>query len=165
MEMLLLEILDRLREGELLEGRQLDRMIRTHNRGLKGSDQFAKKQLLPFYLDVKQTDSKRWQGWSVNPELEERLLRTLRVKPRRSASGVATITVITKPWKCTSNCLFCPNDVRMPKSYLSDEPACQRAERNFFDPYLQVASRLKTLTEMGHATDKIEMIVLGGTWT
>ena len=53
----------------------------------------------------------------------------------------------------------------MPKSYLADEPACQRAERNFFDPYLQVASRLHALSAMGHATDKVELIVLGGTWS
>ena len=52
----------------------------------------------------------------------------------------------------------------MPKSYLSNEPACQRAERNFFDPYLQVQARLKALHEMGHNTDKVELIVLGGTW-
>ena len=52
----------------------------------------------------------------------------------------------------------------MPKSYLHNEPACQRAERNWFDPYLQVASRLRALSQMGHPTDKIELIVLGGTW-
>ena len=87
------------------------------------------------------------------------------MKPRRTASGVATITVLTKPWKCSNDCLYCPNDLRMPKSYLSDEPACQRAERTFFDPYLQVAARLKALTEMGHITDKVELIILGGTWS
>ncbi len=67
------------------------------------------------------------------------------MKPRRTASGVATITVITKPWPCASACLYCPNDVRMPKSYLANEPACQRAEHNFFDPYLQVVSRVRAL--------------------
>ena len=59
------------------------------------------------------------------------------MKPRRSAFGVATITVITKPWPCGGDCLlFCPNDLRMPKSYLHNEPACERAEQNWFDPYL-----------------------------
>ena len=52
----------------------------------------------------------------------------------------------------------------MLKSYVADEPACQRAERNWFDPYLQVASRLRALNEMGHVTDKVELIILGGTW-
>ena len=93
-----------------------------------------------------------------------RLLRLIQMKPRRTASGVATITVITKPWQCSGNCLFCPADVRMPKSYLHAEPACQRAERNWFDPYLQVTARLRALVQMGHATDKVELIVLGGTF-
>ena len=98
-------------------------------------------------------------------ELERRLLQVLRMKPRRTASGVATITVITKPWPCSGDCLFCPNDLRMPKSYLHAEPACARAEQNCFDPYLQVSARLTALSQMGHATDKIELIVLGGTWS
>lgn len=96
--------------------------------------------------------------------LEEQLRATITVKPRRTASGVATITVITKPWPCSGACIYCPNDMRMPKSYLHNEPACLRAEENFFDPYLQVASRLIMLARMGHAIDKVELIVLGGTW-
>ena len=56
----------------------------------------------------------------MDPGLERRLLRTLRMKPRRTASGVATITVLTRPQPCSSNCLYCPNDLRMPKSYLSN---------------------------------------------
>ena len=53
----------------------------------------------------------------------------------------------------------------MPKSYLANEPACQRAELTFFDPYVQVAARLQALHQMGHSTDKVELIVLGGTWS
>lgn len=132
-----------------------------------GSDKraFAKRRLLPFYQQVKSDDRARWESWGVTPELEKQLLSVLRMKPRRSASGVATITVITKPWPCGGDCLFCPNDIRMPKSYLHNEPACERAEQNWFDPYLQVTSRLTALSQMGHAIDKIELIVLGGTWS
>lgn len=126
---------------------------------------YSKKKLLPFYLRTKERDPEMWASWNITPELEQQLIALLQVKPRRSASGVATITVITKPWKCGGACIYCPNDLRMPKSYLSDEPACQRAERNYFDPYLQVASRLRALEQMGHVTDKIELIVLGGTWS
>lgn len=126
---------------------------------------YSKKKLLPYYLRTKERDPETWATWSVTPELEQQLIALLQVKPRRSASGVATITVITKPWKCGGACIYCPNDLRMPKSYLSDEPACQRAERNYFDPYLQVTSRLRALEQMGHVTDKIELIVLGGTWS
>lgn len=125
----------------------------------------AKRDLAPYYLEVKQNDPQKWQSWNVTPELEARLLRTLRMKPRRTASGVATITISTRPWPCSGNCVFCPSDIRMPKSYLHNEPACQRAEWNHFDPYLQVAARLRALVEMGHPTDKIEIIILGGTWS
>ncbi len=59
--------------------------------------------------------------------------------------------------------MLCTSDIHMPKSYLADEPACQRAERCWFDPYLQVIARLGTLSDMGHVTDKVELIVLGGT--
>ena len=115
----------------------------------------SKRHLIAYYLDVKRNDPEHWARWNFTEEQQRRIERTLQMKPRRTASGVATITVLTKPWKCSSDCLYCPNDLRMPKSYLSDEPACQRAERTFFDPYLQVAARLKALTEMGHITYKV----------
>lgn len=102
-------------------------------------------------------------GWT--PAMDAPLTAALMAKPRRSASGVATITVLTRPHPCSSNCLYCPSDLRMPKSYMAAEPACQRAERVWFDPYLQVHYRLKALKAMGHPTQKIELIVLGGTWS
>ena len=153
-------------ETKLLSDKELERIIRKHNRNLKNNeDHFAKKKLFPYYLYVKNNEPEIWQSWNVDEVLDKKITQLLQVKPRRTASGVATITVMTKPWKCTSNCLYCPNDLRMPKSYLSDEPVCQRAERNYFDPYLQVAARLRALTRMGHVTDKVELIVLGGTWS
>ena len=75
------------------------------------------------------------------------------------------MTVFTKPFPCPGRCVFCPSDVRMPKSYLASEPGCQRAEAARFDPYLQTWRRLQAYDEMGHATDKVELIVLGGTWS
>ena len=166
MELILLEIINELKSGTALGEDDIERMIRAHNKRLiPGSKAYAKKRLLPFYLRVKETEPQRWSAWEVDAATEKRLFALLRVKPRRTASGVATITVMTKPWRCTSNCIYCPNDVRMPKSYLGDEPVCQRAERNYFDPYLQVTSRLRALHQMGHVTDKVELIVLGGTWS
>ena len=144
----------------------LDRIIRARNREVAGPVRYvAKKKLLPFYQEAKEHRPEHWRTWGVSPAEEALLVRTLQVKPRRTASGVATVTVLTKPWPCSSACLYCPNDVRMPKSYLHDEPACQRAERNWFDPYLQITARLRTLHQMGHVTDKVELIVLGGTWS
>lgn len=165
MEQILLEIVARIRRGETPDARQLARIILDANRGISdNADHYAKRQLLPYYRKVKAEDPARWAGWGIDPATEAELVRLLQLKPRRTASGVATISVLTKPWACEGTCLYCPNDVRMPKSYLWDEPACQRAEHSFFDPYLQVAVRLHVLQEMGHPTDKVELIVLGGTW-
>ncbi|MEM6527117.1 MAG: tRNA uridine(34) 5-carboxymethylaminomethyl modification radical SAM/GNAT enzyme Elp3 [Chloroflexota bacterium] len=99
------------------------------------------------------------------PDFEPEVVAKLRRKPVRTASGVTPVTVLTKPFPCPGECIFCPNDVRMPKSYLSDEPGAQRAEMNSFDPYLQTYSRLLAYRNIGHPTDKIEMIILGGTWS
>ena len=166
MEQIILNILSELRVGRNVDDRALLKLIHAQAAS-EGADKctLAKRRLLPFYQRIRREEPERWRSWGVTPELERRLLDVLRMKPRRSASGVATITVITKPWPCGSDCLYCPNDIRMPKSYLHNEPACERAEQNFFDPYLQVASRLTALSQMGHATDKIELIILGGTWT
>ena len=166
MDDIILNILSELRAGRAVDDRRLLKLIHAQAK-LDGSDKraYAKRRLLPHYQSVKRDDPRRWASWGIDGALEEKLLDVLRMKPRRSASGVATITVITKPWPCGSDCLYCPNDIRMPKSYLHGEPACERAEQNWFDPYLQVSARLTALTQMGHSTDKIEIIVLGGTWS
>lgn len=83
----------------------------------------------------------------------------------RSQSGVAVVSVLTKSLPCPGKCLFCPTEKNMPKSYLSNEPAVMRAIVNDFDPFRQVRMRLKALTANGHPTDKIELIVMGGTWS
>lgn len=161
----MLEIIEEIRRGTVVDHKVLARILHEHNKDLKDNrDHFAKKHLLPYYFNAKNTKEELWRSWNVDEQTERALIAALQMKPRRTASGVATITVITKPWFCGNDCLYCPNDVRMPKSYLHNEPACQRAERNWFDPYLQVASRLRALSQMGHPTDKIELIVLGGTW-
>ena len=86
------------------------------------------------------------------------------MKPVRTLSGVTTVTVLTKPYPCPGKCIFCPDDARMPKSYLPDEPgACARlAER--LRPLPAGRSRLESYRIVGHPTDKIELLILGGTW-
>ena len=174
MDELILDILKQLRDGSqgALDTHQLEMLINSHNSGIDSSAHstereklIPKRAILPYFLQVKQNNDELWQSWNVTPELEERFIRSVRMKPRRTASGVATITVITRPHTCSSNCIYCPCDLRMPKSYLANEPACQRAELTFFDPYVQVAARLQALHQMGHSTDKVELIVLGGTWS
>lgn len=100
------------------------------------------------------------RGWSVDV-----LIERLRMKPVRSQSGVLPVTVLTKPFPCPGRCVFCPNDVRMPKSYLSNEPGALRAAMFRFDPFAQVTGRLSALAQNGHVVDKVELIILGGTWT
>lgn len=96
---------------------------------------------------------------------KDRFLSLIRMKKIRTLSGVTPVTVLTKPYPCPGNCVYCPNDPSMPKSYLSSEPGAQRAYSNHFDPYLQVFNRLVAYKNIGHPTDKVELIVLGGTWS
>lgn len=101
----------------------------------------------------------------LNNPLYKKLVPIIKMKSTRTISGVTPVTVLTKPFPCPGKCIFCPNDVRMPKSYLSDEPGAQRAEKNHFDPYAQTFNRLLAYKNIGHPTDKVELIILGGTWT
>ena len=96
-----------------------------------------------------------------NPALE----RILRLNGIRSQSGIATVTVITEPYACPGRCVYCPTEARAPKSYLTNEPAVMRALRYDYDPYRQVQGRLTALEDTGHPTDKIELIIKGGTWS
>lgn len=96
-----------------------------------------------------------------NPVLMDRI----RMKPMRTASGVAPVTVLTAPAGCPAACIFCPDDYRMPKSYIHDEPGCQRAERDGFDPFQQTMGRIAGFESIGHTADKVELLILGGTWS
>ena len=96
---------------------------------------------------------------SLDAELLMKKLKT------RSNSGVAVVSLLTKPFPCPGRCTYCPTEANMPKSYLSKEPAAARALANNFDPYDQVTNRLKALVMNGHTTDKVEMIAIGGTWS
>lgn len=98
-------------------------------------------------------------------EADPALLEKIRMKPMRTLSGVTTVTVLTQPYPCPGECIFCPTDVRMPKSYLADEPGAMRALHHDFDPFDQVESRLESLENIGHPIDKIELLILGGTWS
>ncbi|MBU0707408.1 tRNA uridine(34) 5-carboxymethylaminomethyl modification radical SAM/GNAT enzyme Elp3 [Patescibacteria group bacterium] len=101
------------------------------------------------------------QGLPAKPKL----LELLRLRKIRTLSGVAVVTVLTKPYHCPGKCIYCPSEAHMPKSYLSSEPAAQRAVLNKFDPRRQTKTRLDALKINGHPIDKIELIILGGTWS
>ncbi|MDY0130211.1 MAG: tRNA uridine(34) 5-carboxymethylaminomethyl modification radical SAM/GNAT enzyme Elp3, partial [Methanosarcina vacuolata] len=102
---------------------------------------------------------------------EQAIIRDfLRRKPVRTISGVAVIAVMTSPAPCPHGvCLPCPGGpnsaFKSPQSYMGREPAAMRAIQHGFDPYSQVESRLSQLKEIGHDVEKVELIVMGGTFS
>lgn len=147
----LVAIIDSVIAAPRLDARALDRIVRRHPKHGRGL--FSKTEIIAGF--------RAFRGGDGEPAFLERL----RLRPVRTLSGVTPVTVLTKPFPCPGTCVFCPSDVRMPKSYLADEPGAQRAEDNRFDPYLQTWNRLDAYRSMGHPTDKVELIVLGGTWS
>ncbi|KAF8822115.1 elongator complex protein ELP3 [Cardiosporidium cionae] len=99
--------------------------------------------------------------------MNEKLSHLLRKKAVRSNSGVLVITVLTSPgqFSCPKDCHYCPNEPGQPRSYLSTEPAVLRANQNDWDPVRQFNDRATSLQKNGHVVDKIEILVLGGTWS
>ncbi len=95
-------------------------------------------------------------------EILENLLRKRKI---RSLSGVVVVSVLTKPWPCPGKCIYCPSEPGLPKSYLSGEPAVERAKRANFNPYIQTRNRLQSLKIQGHPIDKIELRIIGGSWS
>lgn len=102
------------------------------------------------------------EGLETFSQETELLLRKIKTK---SNSGVAVISLLTKPFPCPGRCTYCPTEENMPKSYLSKEPAAARALSNDFDPRKQIFSRLQSLLVNGHPIEKVEMIIIGGTWS
>jgi len=94
-------------------------------------------------------------------DLEE----SLKKRSVRTMSGVAPVAVLTKPYPCPGHCAYCPHEPDVPVSYLPNEPAVMRAIRCDYDPFRQVVWRLKSLENNGHHPTKIELIVIGGTWS
>jgi len=95
----------------------------------------------------------------------EKIENLLMTRPIRSLSGIVNVSVLTKPYPCPGKCIYCPLEKGMPKSYLSGEPAAERAKRLKFNPYLQVEKRIEMLENEGHPTDKIDLRIIGGTWS
>jgi len=85
-------------------------------------------------------------------------------KISRTISGVTPVAVMVKPFPCPGRCVYCPSSPEAPKSYTIESPAVLRARKCNFDARRQVEFRLRTLADMGHPVDKIELIVMGGTF-
>ncbi|MDH5596918.1 MAG: tRNA uridine(34) 5-carboxymethylaminomethyl modification radical SAM/GNAT enzyme Elp3 [Candidatus Peregrinibacteria bacterium] len=97
-------------------------------------------------------------------EANPMVLKAIQKRKVRTMSGIANITVLTKDLGCPGQCIFCPTEKGMPKSYLSNEPAMMRAVRNEFSAYKQVKTRLNGLKAQGHDITKIDVRTAGGTW-
>ncbi len=82
----------------------------------------------------------------------------------RTISGVTPVAVMSLPMKCPGQCIYCPTYPTAPQSYTPESPAVLRAKQCGYDAEKQVRLRLRILSEMGHPTDKIELIVMGGTF-
>ena len=143
------QVLEEIRDGR-------DVMVALRQHPLKDGGYLTKAALVTAYRQM--TRAGLLQG-------DARLLERIRMKPVRTLSGVTTVTVLTKPYPCPGKCVFCPTDVRMPKSYLPDEPGAMRALEHDFDPYAQVSARLHALLTLGHPVEKVELLILGGTWS
>jgi elongator complex protein 3 len=138
---------------EIKRGVKVDKALKRHPNPRGGF--LAKHVLVAAYRVLVETGE-----WESEPGVLERI----RMKPVRTLSGVTTVTVLTKPYPCPGRCIFCPTDARMPKSYLPDEPGARRGVEHNFDPFGQVSSRLQALEAVGHPVDKVELLILGGSW-
>jgi elongator complex protein 3 len=139
---------------DIREGRDVLDAIRRHPLSMGGF--IGKHILVHVYRDLTQNGE-----WAF----DQTFLASIRMKPVRTLSGVTIVTVLTKPYACPGECIFCPTDAQMPKSYLPDEPGAMRALHHAFDPYEQTAARIEALEAIGHPTEKIELLILGGTWS
>ena len=153
-EAYLVPLIEDLQAAPSLDRESYHRIIRRHPK--MGGGAYSKSEIIRAFRRF----AERF-GWAEEQEFVARI----RMKPIRTLSGVAPVTVLTQPYPCPGKCIFCPNDVRMPKSYLAREPGAQRAAQHQFDPYGQTLGRLLTYHHNGHRADKVEMIILGGTWS
>jgi len=165
----LLEIFEAVRRADTWDRDSLLRILAQHPRDGKGLAQIVGTTNIAgdsgFFSKIELVTA--YQQLTAAGELpfERAVLRRLQMKPVRTASGVAPVTVLTEPAGCPGRCIFCPDIAGMPKSYLPNEPGARRAAQCGFDPYLQVRTRLQTFEAMGHTAEKVELLILGGTWS
>lgn len=109
----------------------------------------------------------RYEELIADSSLEENLFfsKILRKRWIRSLSWVTVISLLTKFFGCPWKCVYCPTFEWLPKSYIPDEPAVQRAVLNNFDPIMQIHNRLRALEITGHKIEKNDVRIIGWTWS
>lgn len=150
----ILDIFSSIANEEQWEENSLNKILRKYKKD--DGTLFRNDELVKYFKELTKN-----KAISEEKKVKERI----RLRPTRSNSGVTVVTVLTKPFPCPGNCIYCPNDPLMPKSYISSEPGAQRALASKFVPYAQVFNRLVALNNVGHNIEKIELLILGGTWS
>ncbi len=141
--------------GEITDRRKLEEVKRSFSKSFKLSS-ILNSDILKAYRQLLTS------GLISRQEVFESILRKRSV---RTISGIAPVAVLTKSYPCPGTCAYCPRQEDVPVSYLSNEPAVMRAIRCGYDPYKQTMLRLAALENNGHQPEKIELIVIGGTWS
>jgi len=154
--------------ADLLEERVARRSIEELKRSHPTKREFAR---LKYRISAEEGLQKVLKDHEIIKYLgqgEDHLAAFLRGKEVRSASGIYTVAVMTKPWRCPKDrpCIYCPGgvDVGTPQSYLGEEPALMRGVQTGFDPYAQVRYRLEQYKTIGHRPSKVQLIIMGGTF-
>ncbi len=142
-------IIDDIISGKIKTGKDLERAKHRACRELKLKKFMSNSEILKY----------------AEPDEKKLVEDILRKKPTRTISGVAVVAVMCQPHECPhGRCLYCPESDKAPPSYTGEEPAALRARMHEFHPYRQVYSRLEQLHSIGHPVDKVELIVMGGTF-
>jgi hypothetical protein len=127
-------LIERIAQARHITPEELTRLLYPASQGERGP--LSKDQLVRAYRELVARSE-------IAPSRET--LARLRTNPTRTLSGVAPVTVLTKPFPCPGECIFCPEFSSMPKSYIPDEPGALRAGQLAFDPYQQTALRIRAM--------------------
>jgi elongator complex protein 3 len=142
-------IIDDILDGKITTRRELEVEKRQLCRDLKLSKFMSNADILEY----------------AKPEEKEIVSGILKKKPTRTMSGVAIVAVMCHPHKCPhGRCFYCPESDIAPPSYTGEEPAALRGRMYEYHPYVQCFNRLKQLKKIGHPIDKVELIIMGGTF-
>lgn len=142
-------IIDDLLDGKITARKQLEVKKRQLCRDLKLSKFMSNADILEY----------------AKPEEKEIVSAIVKKKPTRTISGVAVVAVMCHPHKCPhGRCFYCPESDIAPPSYTGEEPAALRGRMYDYHPYVQCFNRLKQLKKIGHPIDKVELIIMGGTF-
>ena len=147
-------------EIEDINNTSFKKCIRNIERDLKPKSKIK-------YYELNYFSRKMYTENLITKEDLEFIKSYTKTKKVRSQSGILEVAIMTSPgnFSCAYDCYYCPDQKDMPRSYIKEEPAVKRAAANDFDPVKQFYDRATTYSLNGHDVDKIELIILGGTWS